>query len=484
MTNLPISDIVHVTVMSQPTWPEGAGFGTLLLITPDTFLPRGDCLRYYKNLGNVALDFDTRGEAYQASSIYFSQNPAPVQLGIARWFAQDESAELLSGAPCFDFNTWHAVKDGFLALSINGEAISLEKLDFSSCLDPDGLAQALSTRLEGKAVCQFDGHAFRLLTLAHGEKATLGWPEKGKIGTDVANLFAFYQDQGAILTQGCVAESLSFALNRLQNMSSKWYGFSLLGTHSETILIEASIWAEAQRAKVFGYTTNNPSVVQAISKHDIAAQLQERKHRRTIGIYEPENPYAIVSVLARAFAVDFTIPDATITLKFKQLPGVIPSQLGQREAETLREKNINYYTRFGESTMLAEGVMADGSFFDEIHGLDWFSNLVETNVFGLLYTSPKVPQTDKGMALIVHEVEKACTLAATAGLLSPGTWHGPAIGPIKPGDFLPKGFSIWAGSIAEQSQKDRDKRLAPPIKILAKGSGSIHFANIVINFER
>ena len=39
------------------------------------------------------------------------------------------------------------------------------------------------------------------------------------------------------------------------------------------------------------------------------------------------NPYAIVSALGRAFTVNFSANRSTITLKFKQLPGVVAEGL-------------------------------------------------------------------------------------------------------------------------------------------------------------
>jgi hypothetical protein len=156
----------------------------------------------------------------------------------------------------------------------------------------------------------------------------------------------------------------------------------------------------------------------------------------------------------------------------------------QTQAETLKAKNVNYYTYFGTSAMLAEGVMANGRFFDEVYGLDWLQNAVETAVFGYLYTTPKVPQTDKGVARIVQQVESACQQAVNNGLLAPGTWNGAPLGQVATGDFLAKGFYVYAAPVASQTLADRNARKAPPITVLAKGAGAIHAVDITITFER
>jgi len=135
--------------------------------------------------------------------------------------------------------------------------------------------------------------------------------------------------------------------------------------------------------------------------------------------------------------------------------------------------------------MLAEGVMASGKFFDERHGLDWLQNAIETNVFGYLYTrTTKVPQTDKGVAALVQQTEKALREGVNNGLLAPGVWNGMDLGEVSSGDFLPKGFYVYAQPVAEQNQSDREARKAPPIQVIAKGAGAIHFADITVTFER
>jgi hypothetical protein len=117
--------------------------------------------------------------------------------------------------------------------------------------------------------------------------------------------------------------------------------------------------------------------------------------------------------------------------------------------------------------------------------LDWLQNAVETNVFGYLYTrTTKVPQTDKGVAALVQQVEKACEEGVNNGLLAPGLWNGNDLGEVKAGDFLPEGYYIYAQPVALQNQSDREARKSPPIQGLLKGAGAIHSVSITLTFER
>jgi hypothetical protein len=62
-----------------------------------------------------------------------------------------------------------------------------------------------------------------------------------------------------------------------------------------------------------------------------------------------------------------------------------------------------------DTAILQEGVMCDGSFFDEGHGLDWLQNHLETALWNLYYTSTtKIPQTPAGVNRQCGVLERAC----------------------------------------------------------------------------
>jgi len=70
-----------------------------------------------------------------------------------------------------------------------------------------------------------------------------------------------------------------------------------------------------------------------------------------------------------------------MTLKFKQEPGVAPETLTETQAATLRGKHCNVFVNYDNDTaIIQEGVSFDGSFFDEVVGLDWLENDIQTAV--------------------------------------------------------------------------------------------------------
>ncbi|HHT8322297.1 TPA: DUF3383 family protein [Enterobacter roggenkampii] len=178
--------------------------------------------------------------------------------------------------------------------------------------------------------------------------------------------------------------------------------------------------------------------------------------------------------------------NTTITLKFKQEPGITYETLTTNQAAALDAKNCNVFVYYQNDTaILQQGVMSSGDFFDERHGLDWLQNYVQTNLYNLLYTSTtKVPQTDAGVTRLLSNVEQSMDQSVTNGLVAAGVWNGGPIGQLDSGDTLTKGYYVYAQPISEQAQADREARKAPVIQVACKLAGAVHFADVQINVVR
>jgi len=488
---LPVSKVVTVNIFTGPTFPKRKGFGLLCIFGNSPSLPAADRIRFYADMNGVAADFPSTTEEYKAATVFFSQSPAPAQLAIARRFDVAVAGQLLGSVNVSQsMPAYSAITNGGFDIKIDGANKQLTGISMAACANLNAVASAVQTKLQAAApgaTCVWSGKRFILSSGTTGPTSTIVFasaPTGTGTPTDISGLLGLRaQDQG-YYAPGAAAESIADSLDAVQKADPSWYGFTFTKEVTEAQIKDAMTWAEA-RVKIFGYTTGASNVQDAAQTGDIASYAKNNLYRRTFGIWDAIDPYAAVSAMARAFVVNFNEQNSTLTLKFKTLPGITPVNVDGSQAAALTAKNINYYTYFGDSAMLAEGTMASGVFFDEVHGLDWLQNAIETNVFGYLYTrTTKVPQTDKGVAAIVQQIENAMQQGIVNGLLAPGVWNGSDLGEVKSGDFLPKGFYVYAQPVADQNPSDRQARRAPPIQAIAKGAGAIHFADISCTFER
>lgn len=81
---LPITNVINVAISRQTVFPTGPGFGTLLIVGPDTtgVIPLVERARSYSSIDAVGADFATSTEEYKAAQAYFSQNPRPTRVVI------------------------------------------------------------------------------------------------------------------------------------------------------------------------------------------------------------------------------------------------------------------------------------------------------------------------------------------------------------------------------------------------------------------
>jgi len=310
----------------------------------------------------------------------------------------------------------------------------------------------------------------------------------GGTGTSVASLLKGLSTQASAPVAGVDPETLVQAIAALINKSGDWYAGVLAdaGVDNASIIAAAQLIEAQDKKRVFGVTIQDTTVLDSTITNDLASQLKDLELRRTFSQYSASSAQAIASFFGRASTVNFQGSNTTITMKFKQEPGVAAEVLTQNQAQTLRDKNCNVFVAYdNETSIIQEGVVANGSFFDEVQGLDWLENDVQTAVYNLLYTSlSKIPQTDPGTHLIITTIEDRLSQAVANGLVAPGKWNAGGFGQLKQGDFLSKGFYCYAPPVASQSQADREARKAVPIQIAVKLAGAIHFVDVTINVNR
>ncbi|EGA6505638.1 DUF3383 domain-containing protein [Salmonella enterica] len=284
------------------------------------------------------------------------------------------------------------------------------------------------------------------------------------------------------------AEKLMDAVNAVMGYTN-WYGLGIADKEDiaddDWLKVAAAVEASGV-SRILAITTSDPATMNATSTTDLAYKLKAAKYGRTFVQYSSSSKYAALSAFGRAFTVNFNGSNTTITLKFKQEPGITYETLTTDQAAALDARNCNVFVYYQNDTaILQQGVMSSGDFFDERHGLDWLQNYVQTNLYNLLYTSTtKIPQTDAGVTRLLSNVEQSMDQSVTNGLVAAGVWNGGPIGQLDSGDTLTKGYYVYAQPISEQAQADREARKAPVIQVACKLAGAVHFADVQVNVVR
>lgn len=488
-TALSVDRIVKVTVNLQPLAASRRNFGVLCIAGPSDVIDPLERVRYYTGITGVAEDFGVEAPEYKAAELFFSQSPRPYNLAIGRFVTEPTPAYLKGGIVSdadLDASAWNTITNGSFGIVINTVGITVSGLDFTGQTNMNGVASVISAKLAADgAKCSWTGDSFVITTTATGEGQEIGYAVSAGTGTDLSARMALTSELALPLIAGQDAETPLQCVTELAD-SGEWYGLTFAHelTDDEHIAVSGFVEASA-KSRIYLVTITNSRVLSATVTDDLASRFKALSRARCFTQYS-KNPYAVCSAVGRAFTVNFSANRSTITLKFKQEPGVVAEGLKESQATALANKNCNVFVYYDNDTaILQEGVMASGAFFDEIHGLDWLQNAVQTECYNLLYQSKtKIPQTDAGANQIVTTIGKVMNEGVNNGLIAPGVWNADGFGQIERGDYLTKGWYIYVQPMAEQAQSEREQRKAPPIQSAVKLAGAIHFVDVQIDVNR
>jgi len=317
--------------------------------------------------------------------------------------------------------------------------------------------------------------------------SSVGYATTGS-GTDISVQLKLTSSTNVALVGGYDAETPVECAAVLANLSANWYGLmfqaSVQPTDNQSLDVSAFIEA-LDITRIYGVTIINSNVLSSLVTNDLASLMKDAGYRQSMCQYS-QNAYAIASLFGRMFSVDFNANRSTITLMYKQEPGVTGEDLSETQAAVLKDKRCNVFADYVNDTMIIQfGVMSGSAYIDEIHGLDWFQNAVQTNCYNVLYQSTsKIPQTDAGVNQLTNAISSACDQAVNNGLVAPGTWNADGFGELSNGQYLKTGYYIYAQPLALQSQSDREARMAPPIQVAIKLAGAIQSMDVLINVNR
>jgi len=211
------------------------------------------------------------------------------------------------------------------------------------------------------------------------------------------------------------AETVGDALTAISEENDDWYALAL------TSRVEADQEAAAayiqSEAKICGLGSAEANILSATTPN-IANTLFDNSYSRSYSFYNAEaaTKYPECAWFGRVLPA---LP-GSITWKFKTLSGIIPDALSGTARTNIRNVKGNYYNRIGGVSIAEEGWMGDGSFIDEIRGVDFIKARMQEAIYARLVNLPKVPYTNAGADIIVNEMEAVLKLSESQGILVPG----------------------------------------------------------------
>ena len=495
-STLPINRLVNASVNLTPAGAQFQNLSTLLIIGSSTVIDTVTRMRNYTSLAGVAADFGVTAPEYYAAALWFEQSPQPTTLNIGRWAKTNSAGEMYCAslsASSQAINTWTSILSGSFHVSIDGTGHDVTGLNFSADANLNAVAATIQSAIDltvtGVTVQWSANYSrFEFVSGTTGPTSSVSFLTAAATGTDISSLMGgTSSSSGAYLVPGISAETAIQALELFDlQFGPQWYATTILGASDPDHLTCAAYIEGATTKHLYGITTQEAAVLNSSDTTNIAYQIKQLGYNRTQTQYSSSSAYAVCSLLARILTTNYNGNNTVITLMYKQEPGIAAETLNVNQLDALESFNCNVFVAYNNNTAIIEpGVCGSGQFIDVITGTDWLALDIQTSVYNLLYTTPtKVPQTDAGNHLIATTIEAVCSQGVTNGLLAPGVWNSGGFGALNQGDYLPKGFYVYAPPIATQNPADRAARKSVVFQVAAKLAGAIHTVDIIINVNQ
>ena len=493
-TGLPVNRLINVSVTLSPAAAQFANQQTGMVIGSTPVIDVGQRYRTYASAAAVAADLGNTTPEYFAAVNWFAQTPSPTSLFVGRWAQTATNGLLVGGALTTAqqaLTNFTPIVTGSLKMAIDGAGpVTITGLNFSGASSLSAVAALITAGLTG-ATCSWDGSHFIFKSATTGATSAISFLQAPASGVDISTVVAGTALLGARTVAGIAAESALTALQTLDAFPGLY--FYAAGYASASIVdadnIAAAAYIESDQTlgpHIWGLTSQAAAVPDPTQTTDIASVLSTAGYKRSVGQWCSTSAYAIWSYLARAVSVNYLGSGTVLNMQYQQEPGVTPESLTLTQANTLDAKRINYSAFYANGVAVLEGGVQFGpAYTDEITGTDWLANYIQTNVFNFLAgAGTKVPQTDAGMNSIMNILDQSMAQAVANGLIAPGVWTAGGFGQLKTGDFLPKGYYIYAPPIATQNTTDRGNRKSVPFQIAAKLAGAVDSAVVLISVNR
>ena len=544
-TSLPIDQLITVNATIQPATGAQRDFGrTLLITTDDNFRPGANRTQLFSRLEDVAKVAPTTSQPYLAARAYFSQAPYPRPLIIGRWASAASGARLKGGAP----GTLAQIQalSNTNTLTIGGITTAAIDLQAAAVNDLAAVATAVQgairtasaviavwgvsgTTYEADAVVEgTDGNFYS--SIAGGNIGndptddddanwTLQGPNLDAVEVEyttgghfvltaagntaiqalptgaIADALGWVAADGAVNEAGYNADTdIAAAFAAILQDNASWHWVAVDGGITDVDDLESlatTIQATGHLCMASVDVIGAGALVTNESA-SLAATLVDLQQRRVHQIWSATRDHKALSFAGRMSSVDFAGVQTAINPKGKQLPSTTPDNLTLTQVTELTRKRCNYYTRYGDTPIYAEGWTANNDTWVEVqYFLNWLTNDIQTRLFDLVIRHPtRLPQTEAGLASIQSECERACQQGVRNGHLAPGRKVGEAIaGQIRLAignpEFdgtLTQGYLVHVPRITTLSEAQRAARRAPSVSIWLAGSGAINYVTVNLVF--
>lgn len=278
------------------------------------------------------------------------------------------------------------------------------------------------------------------------------------------------------------AAELQTQLDSLYDADAEWYWIGIDAALRDTAQLDGLVaWTQAKN-KFALIDSNDVLHESAADTTNISARHKGTVDRTATFYHTDAAEYGGYALAASLGTRNFDEADSAYTAKFKFLAGVSPINKNSAAVQAITGFTpalgqslvaghmANTYVDIGGRFFVTEGsTLTPNVFIDEIHATDWIIARTEEETLNVLLNNDRIPFDDAGMETLASGARQVMRSAFRAGIVandidSSGNYS-PAVQFIIP-------------SVFDVAPSQRKARIAPPIQVIFRYPGAVHYTTI------
>jgi hypothetical protein len=480
-----LTKYINVNLSAVPVGIQTPNVNSLALFTTES-PSNSDIYRIYLNSIDVGTDYGTNSETFQMAEAIFAQNPNILsgggQLVIIPMIGDVDATSGYFATTNIGINLANiiAVSNGSVNVIVDGNTVALTKLNFTEAVTFTDVAKILQVNLANAIVTANGNTGITITSKKEGTGSTITL-SANVTDTDLSTATLFNISAGSsVAGTNAGGETLISAIIRTQSQV-QYVGVITDLEMEDDIIVSTATFIQSQDMIFLHHLVSKEDI------NGIGATIQASGDFQTKFLLYTASPslanLAKSAYSGRAFSTDMTGTSTAITMNFKQLATILPDGgINNTDFTNCQTEGIDFYASVtGVGGCVTSNAVA-GYYFDVVYFRIAFKLALQTALFNYLaQTNTKIPQTELGMTGLKNAIRNICDQFVTNGYIAPGKWNSSQTFGNQQ-DFIrniaDKGYYIYSLPVANQSQSDRNNRIAPLIQLAVKMAGAIHFVNI------
>lgn len=478
MSSLPISYDIQFT-LSKASAAAARDMTLIGHLTPNVDFLQGERIKYFSTWDSFTKRMTAGTGPYWAGSAFFNKSNRPQRIAICAVYENNLAAYNLAAVAKLD--ALAAITDGSFVITVDGTAQTMSALNFTTATSIDNVVTILNTAASNAFVASNYHGQLLIKSPTTGANSSISYATAATSGTDVSSLLGLSQSSGASIADGYVSGTLVEEAAKVKEFAgltnTNIFGWTIDGQYRDTQdQKDFADWVSGFSFRaVCALVTNNPTAYSATDTANILSYVGAGGSENIAILFQDNAQlYPDVAYLAEALAVNYSLADQVIDMKFKDI-GIAASTLPDPESnwKVLSSKRGNVILYIGDTGKKA---VRNGDQVDSKWRTDSWVNIcnfiaeLEIEVLNVFLRNKKIAYTPKGQNKLVGAVSKIGSKYVTNGSFADREELDDS---SENGLSLVKAVNIIPQPIYQTTAAQRAAGIGTPIQVNVNDSGSM-----------